>query len=104
MRPAVGIRASVLLGALGSDALLVAAWRDLVAACRRLDHTRFPADRIAFLRDTLVGLIKYRNQDLHHWSPISTAVSVLHGGGGQRRAGTRNGWRCCSGTRHEPAD
>ncbi|WP_425005028.1 hypothetical protein [Mycolicibacterium sp. S3B2] len=81
-RPAVGIRASVLLGALDSDALLVAAWRDLVAACRRPDHTRFPADRIAFLRDTLIGLIKYRNQDLHHTSPISTAVSVLHGGAG----------------------
>lgn len=79
-RPAVGIRAGVLVSALDSDALLVAAWRDLVAACRKLNHTRFPADRIAFLRDTLMGLIKYRNQDLNHWNPISTAVSVLHGG------------------------
>ena len=82
IRPAIGVQTSTLVSELNSDALLVAAWRDLVAACRDVDHIDYPADRVAFLRDTLMGLVKYRNQDLQHWSPISTAVSVLHGSAG----------------------
>ena len=59
--------------------MLVAAWRDLVAACRDIDHVRYPSERIAFLRDTLVGLSEYRKQDRQYFSPISTAVQVLIG-------------------------
>ena len=78
-RPVVDAQTAVLIGILDRDDLLVAAWRDLVAACRDTDHTRCPNERIAFLRDTLVGLYEYRKQDRGYWSPISTAVHVLLG-------------------------
>ena len=57
----------------------VAAWRDLVAACRDIYYTKYPHERIAFLRDTLIGLSAVRNQDRGFWSPVSTAVQVLLG-------------------------
>ena len=59
--------------------VLVAAWEDLVAACRDIDHRRYPSERIAFLRDTLIGLGEYRKQGRRYFSPISTAVQVLVG-------------------------
>ena len=78
-RPVVAARTAALTGILDRDDLLVAAWRDLVSACRDTDHTRYPNERIAFLRDTLFGLNEYRKQDRGYWSPISTAVQVLLG-------------------------
>jgi hypothetical protein len=78
-RPLVGAAASALATILDGDDVLVAAWHDLVAACRDIDHVRYPSERIAFLRDTLVGLSEHRRQDRGYFSPISTAVQVLVG-------------------------
>jgi hypothetical protein len=52
---------------------------DLVAGCRDLNHLLYPSERIAFLRDTLIGLSEYRRQDRRYFSPISIAVQVLIG-------------------------
>lgn len=78
-RPFVAAQTTALAGVLDRDDVLVAAWRDLVAACRDVDHVRYPSERVAFLRDTLVGLSEYRKQDRQYFSPISTAVQVLIG-------------------------
>lgn len=78
-RPVVGAVAAALTALLGGDDLLVAAWRDLVLACRNLDHTVYPYERIRFLRDTLIGLSEYRKQGLGFGSPVGTAVDVLMG-------------------------
>jgi hypothetical protein len=78
-RPIVAAHTARLAKALDQDDALVAAWRDLVAACQDIDHVRYPSERIAFLRDSLVGLSEYRNQDRRYFSPISTAVQVLVG-------------------------
>lgn len=78
-RPIVAMQATALESVLARDDVLVAAWRDLVAACRNTDHVLYPSERIAFLRDTLVALSDYRKQDRRHFSPISTAVRVLVG-------------------------
>jgi hypothetical protein len=78
-RPLVAAAATALAAILDGDDVLVAAWQDLVAACRDIDHVRYPSERIAFLRDTLVGLSEHRRQDRGYFSPISTAVQVLVG-------------------------
>lgn len=78
-RSDVATLTAVLAAVLDQDDVLVAAWRDLVAGCRNLNHVLYPSERIAFLRDTLVGLSEYRRQDRRYFSPISTAVSVLIG-------------------------
>jgi hypothetical protein len=78
-RPLVAAAATALTALLDRDDVLVAAWHDLVAACRDIDHVRYPSERIAFLRDTLVGLSEHRRQDRGYFSPISTAVQVLVG-------------------------
>lgn len=78
-RPVVAAQTNVLAAVLDSDDVLVAAWRDLVAACQDIDHVRYPSERIAFLRDTLVGLSDSRKQDRGFFSPMSTAVQVLIG-------------------------
>jgi hypothetical protein len=78
-RPFVAAQTAALGAVLDSNDVLVAAWLDLVAACQDIDHVRYPSERIAFLRDTLVGLSEYREQDRGHFSPISTAVQVLIG-------------------------
>jgi hypothetical protein len=78
-RPVVGAACSALTAVIGGDDMLVAAWRDLVAACRDTDHTRYPHERVAFLRDNVVALSEHRNQDRAHWDPISTAANVLVG-------------------------
>lgn len=78
-RPIVDAANSALTTAIGGDDTLVAAWRDLVAACRDTDHTRYPHERVAFLRDNVVGLSERRKQDRAHWDPISTAANVLVG-------------------------
>lgn len=78
-RPAVATRAAALAALLGRDDALVAAWRDLVAGCQDINHVRYPSERIAFLRDTVVGLSEYRRQDRGYFSPLSSAVQVLMG-------------------------
>jgi hypothetical protein len=78
-RPDVGTQTTALAAVFDRDDVLVAAWRDLVAACQDIDHVRYPSERIAFLRDTLVGFSEHRKQDRRHFSPISTAVQVLIG-------------------------
>jgi hypothetical protein len=78
-RSVVAARATALIAVLDRDDVLIAAWRDLVVACRDIDHNRYPSERVALLRDTLIGLSEHRNQDRGHWSPISTAVQVLFG-------------------------
>lgn len=78
-RSDVATLTAVLAAVLDQDDVLVAAWRDLVAGCRDINHVLYPSERIAFLRDTLVGLSEYRRQDRRYFSPISTAVSVLIG-------------------------
>jgi hypothetical protein len=78
-RPVVAAQTAALAAVLDRDDVLVAAWRDLVTACRDINHVRYPSERIAFLRDTLVGLSEYRKQDRRYFSPISTAVQVLVG-------------------------
>lgn len=77
--PSVATRAAALAALLDSDDALVAAWRDLVAGCQDIDHILYPSERIAFLRDTVVGLSEYRRQDRGYFSPVSTAVQVLMG-------------------------
>ncbi len=62
-RSFVAAQTAVLAAILDQDDVLVAAWRDLVAGCRDLNHVLYPSERIAFLRDTLVGLSEYRRQD-----------------------------------------
>ena len=61
-RPVVDTATTALTSVLGGDDLLVAAWRDLVAACRDID-TKYPHERVAFLRDTLIGMSADRKQD-----------------------------------------
>lgn len=78
-RPVVATQTAALAALLACDGALVAAWRDLVAGCKDVDHVRHPSERIAFLRDTVVGLSDYRRQDHGHFSPLSTAVQVLMG-------------------------
>jgi hypothetical protein len=78
-RPAVARRAAALAALLDRDDALVAAWRDLVAGCQDINHVLYPSERIAFLRDTVVGLSEYRRQDRGYFSPLSTAVQVLMG-------------------------
>ena len=78
-RPVVDTATTALTSVLGGDDLLVAAWRDLVAACRDIDHTKYPHERVAFLRDTLIGMSADRKQDRQYWSPVSIAVQVLLG-------------------------
>lgn len=78
-RPFVARQTAALKAVLDHDDVLVAAWRDLVRACQDNDHTRYPSERIAFLRDTLVALSEYHKQDRRHFSPIETAVQVLAG-------------------------
>ena len=70
---------AVLTAVLDRDDVFVAAWRDLVAGCRDINHNLYPSERIAFLRDTLVGLSECRRQDRRYFSPLSTAVQVLIG-------------------------
>lgn len=78
-RPVVDAANAALIATVGGDDVLVAAWRDLVSACRDVDHTHYPHERVAFLRDTLVGLSAHRKQDRGPWDPISAAANVLVG-------------------------
>lgn len=78
-RPVVGSATAALTTILGGDDLLLAAWRDLVAACRSVDHTIYPVERVKFLRDTLIDLSEYRKQARGYGSPVGTAVDVVLG-------------------------
>ena len=76
-RPVVGAATAALMTIIGRDDMLLAAWRDLVGACRDTDHIRYPHERVAFLRDTVVALSEYRKQGRGFWAPISKAANVL---------------------------
>ena len=52
---------------------------DLVAACRNIDNTTYPYERVRFLRDMLIDLSEYRKQARGFGSPVGTAVNVLLG-------------------------
>ncbi|WP_280297085.1 hypothetical protein [Nocardia abscessus] len=79
IRPAVAGQVGTLAAALDSDDALAAAWNDLVEACHDIDYAKYPQERVAYLRDTLVGLSDLRRQGRWFWSPMSTAVKVLFG-------------------------
>lgn len=69
--------AATLFDLLDQDSTIIAAWRDLVAACQDPDHIEFSYDRVAFLRDNVIALQEHRRQDPGHWGLITTAVKVL---------------------------
>ncbi|MFC8525650.1 hypothetical protein [Nocardia sp. NPDC057227] len=79
IRPQLAKQVDELAKALSPDEALAAAWGDLVQACRDIDYIKYPYERIAYLRDTLVGLSDLRRQGRWFWSPMSTAVNVLFG-------------------------
>ncbi|MEU1982080.1 hypothetical protein [Nocardia sp. NPDC019395] len=79
VRPVIAGQVDTLAKALEPDDALVAAWSDLVEACRDTDYAKYPHERVAYLRDTLVGLSDLRRQGRWFWSPMSTAVKVLFG-------------------------
>lgn len=79
-RPEVRKHATLLFEQLDDDDVMVAAWRDLVTGCRSGDFVAYTHDRIAFLRDTVVGLQTHRRQDSGHWGTLTTACNVLFGG------------------------
>lgn len=64
---------------LDRDDALVAAWRDLIAACKNPDHTTFPAERVKYLRDTVFALCHRRKQDRGAFGQLRTAFDVLLG-------------------------
>lgn len=64
---------------LDRDDALVAAWRDLIAACKNLDHTTFPVERVKYLRDTVFALCHRRKQDRGSFGQLRMALDVLLG-------------------------
>ncbi|WP_286151313.1 MULTISPECIES: hypothetical protein [unclassified Mycobacterium] len=78
-RSLVDAAAAALSAVIGRDDILVAAWRDLLTACRDSDHIAYPHERVAFLRDTLTALSGHRKQDPGHWNSASSAANVLVG-------------------------
>lgn len=91
-RPRVTSRSAELFDLIDDDRMLVAVWRDLIAACRSVDHSAYSHDRVAFLRDNVIALQGHRRQDPGHWGLITTAVEVLFDYGfSVRRAQVRVG-------------
>lgn len=78
-RPVVAQKAAALGVLLDRDDALVAAWRDLIAACKNPDHTAFPTDRVKYLRDTVFALCHRRKQDPGAFGQLQTARNVLRG-------------------------
>lgn len=78
-RPLVAVAAAALSTVIGQDDVLVAAWRDLLTACRDSDHIAYRHERVAFLRDTVIALSRHRKHDPAHWNPVSAAANVLVG-------------------------
>lgn len=64
---------------LDRDDALVAAWRDLIAACKDPDHITFPAERVKYLRDTVFALCHRRKQDRGPDGQLRRAFDVLLG-------------------------
>lgn len=64
---------------LDRDDALVAAWRDLIAACKNPDHTTFPVEHVKYLRDTVFALCHRRKQDGGSFGQLRTAFDVLLG-------------------------
>lgn len=78
-RPAVAQNAVAVAALLDRDDVLVAAWRDLIAACKNVDHTTFPVERVKYLRDNVFALCGRRRQDPGSFGPLQTAYEVLLG-------------------------
>lgn len=78
-RPDVARKATVVVAQLQQDNVLAAAWCDLVAACKTVDHTVFPVERVKYLRDNVFALCRRRKQDPGAFGPIDTAYEVLLG-------------------------
>ncbi|GAA0997310.1 hypothetical protein GCM10009551_064690 [Nocardiopsis tropica] len=78
-RPDVAKWAAALGALLDQDDALVAAWRDLITACKNPDHRAFSGDRVKYLRDTVIALCHRRNQDPGASGQLQTALDVLLG-------------------------
>jgi hypothetical protein len=76
-RPPVKASAAQLFELLNDDSMLIAMWRDLIAACQNPSHADYSYDRVGFLRDNVVALQEHRRQDPGHWGLIKTAVEIL---------------------------
>ncbi|MFF0611720.1 hypothetical protein ACFYUD_23965 [Nocardia tengchongensis] len=76
-RPPVREAVDALASRLDGDDVMVAAWHDLITACRSENTREFPQDRVAFLRDTVFGLQRHRRNDVGYLSPMNTAFRVL---------------------------
>src|SRR5689334_13618254 len=84
-RPFFAAQTTALAAVLDHDDVLVAGWRGLVRACEDIDNARYRNERIAFMRDTLLGLSECRKQiagisalsplPCRCWSAISSACS-----------------------------
>ncbi|WP_083954730.1 MULTISPECIES: hypothetical protein [unclassified Rhodococcus (in: high G+C Gram-positive bacteria)] len=78
-RPAVAQNAASLAALLDRDEVLVAAWRDLIAACKNMDHETFSTEQVKYLRDNVFALCGRRRQDPGAFGPLQTAYGVLLG-------------------------
>jgi hypothetical protein len=76
-RPRVKASAAELFELLNDDNMMIAMWRDLIAACQNPNHADYSYDRVGFLRDNVVALQEHRRQDPGHWGLIKTAVEIL---------------------------
>ena len=76
-RPRVKASAAQLFELLNDDSMMIAMWRDLIAACQNPNHADYSYDRVGFLRDNVVALQEHRRQDPGHWGLIKTSVEIL---------------------------
>ncbi|KXP12681.1 hypothetical protein AXK57_00010 [Tsukamurella pulmonis] len=78
-RPLVAASAATANALLDDPKAVSAAWRDLVTACRNDDHVEYPAERVKYLRDTVVALATRRRLDPGYHGPVQTAARVVSG-------------------------
>ena len=76
-RPRVKASAAELFELLNGDTMMIAMWRDLIAACQNANHVDHSYDRLGFLRDNVVAPQEHRRQDPGHWGLLKTAVEIL---------------------------
>ncbi|MFE2961816.1 hypothetical protein [Nocardia tengchongensis] len=76
-RPQVRKTIRALAERLDEDDVTIAAWRDLLAACRSTKFREYSNDRIAFLRDTLFGLQKHRRHRDDYFGAMQSAWRVV---------------------------
>ncbi|MFI7195206.1 hypothetical protein ACIBQ0_36215 [Nocardia nova] len=77
IRPRVRKHIQKLVRRLDEDAVMVAAWRDLVNACKSEKFRIYSDDRIALIRDTLFGLQKHRRNRDDYFSAMRFAYGVV---------------------------